>query len=276
VAFYHLADNRYKQFRIQMAWGLIGLIAAAIGYGFLIWRSEQQKKQEIAEAALHPYSAPSVEKEKQVIRSAKEVKSLQFEQLHEQLRLEGQNRDWVKMDELARKILAIDPKDGEAWSYLGLMNEKGGDYQKAADAYGNALDAGFVPSFTLLKRGNMNRLLGEYSKAIADLQEAARLDPGSTSVPNLILIVQIQSGEAEKVRKTVANFEEIGLETTANQYLLGKAALALHDGNPGKAAEALAQYRELVPAAVFAELLQDPFFAPYRNEVALLPFYLSQ
>lgn len=262
-------DKRYGTFRKQMAAAAVVIVLGAIIFSILFTffplfeEPEESKSAETPGAA----SAPGL--------GAEQARKIQLDTLREQLQESVASRNWPAIDQLAGAVLKIEPADGEAWNYIALMNEKNGKPQEALEAYSKAIDAHFIPSYSLLRRAAVYRQIGNYPAAIADLQESARLDPQSIAVPNLILICQIQAGEAEKVRKAVEGFEVAGLESTAQQYLLGKAALALHDGDPAKAASILGQYQALVPSEVFAELLQDPFFTSYRNEVALLPFYLN-
>jgi len=262
-------DKRYETFRKQMAAAAVVIVLGAVTFSILFTffpLFEDPEKKGAADASSSA-SATGL--------SAEQVREIQLNTLREQLQESVADRNWSAIEQLAGAVLKMEPADGEAWNYIALVNEKAGKPQEALDAYSKAIDAQFLPSFTLLRRAAIYRQLGNYQAAIADLQESARLDPQSIAVPNLILVYQIQAGDAERVRKAVEGFEAAGLESAGQQYLLGKAALALHDGDPAKAAAILSQYQALVPPQVLAELLQDPFFAPYRNEVALLPFYLN-
>lgn len=262
-------DKRYGTFRIQMTVAAVVIVLAVVIFPILFTffpLFDEPEDAGVAEASI-PASATGL--------SPEQARKIQLDTLRGQLQESVGTGNWPAIEQLAGAVLKMEPADGEAWNYIALMDEKGGKLQEALEAHTKAIDAQFVPSFSLLRRAAIYRQLGNYPAAIADLQESARLDPQSIAVPNLLLICQIQAGQVDTARKAVEGFEAAGLESTAQQYLLGKAALALHDGDPLKAAAIFNQFHGLVPPEVFAELLQDPFFVPYRNEVALLPFYIN-
>lgn len=263
-------DKRYETYRKQMAVGLGVAVLCVVLFSVLFWfRSETLFFESPVEPVVDSSAVAAAG------LTAEQSRQLRLDTLREQLQESAAARNWSAVDQLANAVLKMEPADGEAWNFIALMNEKNSKTQEALEAYTKVIDAKFVPSFALMRRAAMHRLLGNYPAAIADLQEAARQDPQSIAVPNLILIYQIQAGEAKEARKVVDRFDVAGLESMASQYLLGKAALALHDGDTAKAAALFTQFQAMVPPEIFSELIEDPFFTPYRNEVALLPFYLS-
>lgn len=260
-------DKRFGAFRKQMAWAVAGLGLVVVLVGVVIWLdlTDSPDSEEVAISAPAeplPPRPPSPE----------EIRAARLADLRGRLQRALQGREWAQIDLLAGEILAIDPLDGEAWHARGWVQERNADIDGAIDSYGKAIDAGFLPPHPLLKRAAMYRLKGKYPEAIQDLEQAIRLDSASAVAPNLLLITQIQSGQAESVRHTVQTFEKAGVVANADRYLLGKAALALQDGNINAAAESLAAFRSIVPQPLFSVLMQDRFFDPYRSNPALQPF----
>lgn len=261
-------DKRYGTFRKQMVFAGGGFLLLVIVLTVLFW---PRAPQPIVETPFPPHPpvptpAPSLDPE--------QTRLVEIEKRHASLRQAGQDRNWPKIEEIARQVLQIAPTDGEAWNYLGWVLEKNGDVPRAIDAYGKAIEGGFIPSLLHLKRANMYRLAGRREDAVRDVDEAVRLDPDSIVAVNLQIIVLIEAGRADEARGKQKTFELVNGARDPGKYLLGAAALALHEGDVPKAANIFAQLRPLIVPQVFAQLLEDPYFAPYRNEPALLPFFL--
>jgi|GEM_PF-1136150 Flp pilus assembly protein TadD, contains TPR repeats len=206
--------------------------------------------------------------------SAEELRRLELHNLRSQLRSALNRREWEEIESHARRILEREPADGEAWHAMGWVFEKNRAWDEAAQAYGRAAEAGFLRPQVLLKRATMLRHLNRHKEALADLEESARLDPDTVVTSNLILICRIQAGHPEEVRTEVRNLEKIGLVGYSDRYLLGKAALELRDGDFSAAARSLSDFRARVPLPLFAALIQDSYFDPFRAEPALRPFLL--
>jgi tetratricopeptide (TPR) repeat protein len=262
-------DKRYGSFRKQMAFAVGGLAFCVLVVGVLFWPAKRETREE---AVVPPVQAATPTPPP--VLTPEQIRLAQLEELRGQLRQAGEARDWEAIENAARQILVVEPKDGEAWHSVGWALERKEDAAGAAEAYGQAFDAGFLPAHTLLKRAAMNRLLKKYPEAISDLETSIRLDPESTISPSLLMITQIQAGRGDEVKSVVANYEKVGLSATADRYLLGKAALAMQEGDMPGAALALADFRGRVSPALFSILVQDRFFDPYRSEPALQPFLL--
>lgn len=262
-------DKRYGSFRRQMAFAAAGLALCLLVVGVLLWPAKPQAREEtgaVASPSALPTPPPTLTPE--------QIRLARLEELRGVLRAAGDARDWAAIEDAARQIVVVEPEDGEAWHSIGWTLERKNDPAGAAEAYGKASEAGFLPAHTLLKRAAMYRLLKKYPEAIADLEQSIRLDPESTVSPSLLMITQIQAGREDEVRRAVAGYERIGLSTTADQYLLGKAALAMQAGDMPGAAQALEDFRGRLSPELFSVLVQDRFFDPYRSEPALQRFLL--
>jgi tetratricopeptide (TPR) repeat protein len=206
--------------------------------------------------------------------TAEQLRQKESEAVREQLRAALANRNWSEIDLISKQILQKEPADGEAWHAQGWVFEKDRSYAEAADAYGKAIKGGFLPPSCLIKRAAMNRRLGKSADAIADLEESIRLDREPIVTPNLLMVAQIEAGNADAVRNSIAAFEKVGIVANADRFLLGKAALEIHDGNFPKAANSLAALQSVVSRPLFAVLVQDSFFDPYRTNPDLGPYLI--
>jgi len=257
-------DKRYGAFRKQMAWALgVGVVGTML-ISILFWfRPTTLFFEEPLEAAAG--EAPDPTPGPSPGLSPVQARQLQLDTLREQLRESQINRSWPTIDQLARAVLKMEPDDGEAWHALGWVLEKNGSHDEAAEAYGKAAKANFLRPQALLKRATMLRAQNKFPEAIKDMEESVRLDPDGVVAPNLLLVCKIQAGRAEEVRSEIKNFEMAGVIANADRYLLGKAALELHDGNFKAAAITLGEFRQQVSPALYAALVQDRFFDPFRS-----------
>ena len=259
------ADKRYGPFRKQMVFMAIVAIAfAGILLGLFLFRPLPGPPSTFV--ASPPPSAPRL--------SAEDLRQQELDQLRSQLQAALAKRDWPTIETVAREILEREPDDGEAWHALGWFFEKHSAYEEAAQAYGKAVEADFLRPQALLKRAAMRRLQKRPADALSDLEDSARLDPDSVVTPNLLMICKIEAGRVEEVRAEVRGFERVGLVANADRYLLGKAALQLHDGDFSAASRTLEEFRARVGLPLFAVLLQDPFFEPFRGQSVVQRFLL--
>lgn len=215
---------------------------------------------------------PLDEREPAASLTAEQLRHQEAEAVRAQLRAALADRNGTEVERISKQILQKEPADGEAWHAQGWIFERDRSYAEAADAYGKAIKGGFLPPNCLIKRAAMYRRLGRPADAIADLEESIRLDGEPVVTPNLLMIAQIEAGNADVVRNSVAAFEKTGIVANADRFLLGKAALEIHDGNLSKAANSLAAFQSLVSRPLFAVSVQDAFFDPYRTNPYLGPF----
>jgi tetratricopeptide (TPR) repeat protein len=263
-------DRRFGQSRRQIALLAVVALGALAGLVALYWFGRPPPPEtEMAAATPAPPPTPPP------TPSPEERRRQEIATLRDHLRTAVDGRDWASIPPRARALLDREPDDGEAWHALGWVQEKNGDAAAAVESYGRAIAGHFLPPNSRLKRAAMLRQLGRHDEAIADLEEAMRLDGESAIVPNLLLITQLQAGQVEAVRARLATYENIGLTANADRYLLAKAALALRDGDSAAAARTLSEYQALVPPALFTALLQDRFFDPYRSDPAMVRFLVG-
>jgi hypothetical protein len=261
------ADKRYEGFRRQMVLAAVFAVLFFIALGVLYWFRPIFFPDEELQV-----EAPPAPVEKVPSLSAEELQQEESESVRGKLRVALAERNWAEIDRQSRRILQREPADGEAWHAQGWVFEKNRAYAEALDAYSKAISAGFLPSSCLVKRATMNRRLGKFPEAVADLEASINQDREPIVPPNLLMIAQIQAGQAEEVRKSIDSFEKMGIVANSDRYLLGKAALEIHDGNFPKAANSLAAFQTLVSPALFAVLAQDAFFDPYRTQPDLVPY----
>lgn len=76
-----------------------------------------------------------------------------------------------------KEVVADDPKDFEAWTELGNVQFKAGQWDEARASYGNALD--LVPDYlpAVFNLGKLAMVRNDYQQALERLSLAVRLDP---------------------------------------------------------------------------------------------------
>jgi len=254
------ADKRYGAYRKQMVLAVVFIVLAAATLSILFWFFPLWEPEEQAAVAPAPPSSQAA-----LGLNPEQARQLQLDTLREQLRAALSNRNWTAIDQLAHAILQKEPADGEAWHALGWVLEKNGDSAEAGEAYAKAASANYLRPQALLKQASMLRLQNKFPEAIKQMEESVRLDPDSVVAPNLLMVCKIQAGQAEAVRAEIKNFEKTGIVANADRYLLGKAALELHDGNFKAAADTLGEFRGQISPPLYAVLAQDRFFDAYRS-----------
>ncbi len=266
MAFWDFEDNRYKGARALLIISILGVLVTALGLTLLFWSYDETPAEPAAFApAPEPTPAPPPGPEELRLAKLKELR----------IALGGavDERDAAKMESLSRAILEIEPEDSGAWSHVGHARETRGEFSEALISYGKAIQFSESEPYYLYLRARLHRKQGDFPAAIKDLEEAARRDPASAGMANLLLIYKIQAGDAEEVRQIVTTYEQTQIHAQSNLWLFGAAALSLQDGNLNRAARYLDAFRNVAGPAILEELLADPFFDPYRNEAVLLPYF---
>lgn len=266
MAFWDFDDNRYKGARALLIISILAVLVTAFGLTLLFWSYEESPAEVVA-------FSPTPEPTPTPPPSPEELRLEKLKQLRIELGGAVNARDWAQMESLSRAILEVEPEDSGAWSHVGYAQENREEFSEALVSYGKAIEFSTSEPYYLYLRARLHRKKGDFPSALKDLEEASRRDPASVGMANLFLIFKIQAGEGEEVRQIVNTYEQTQIHAQSNLWLLGAAALAMQDGNFDRAARCLDAFQTVAGSAILAELLADPFFNPYRNEVLLLPFF---
>ena len=276
MAFWDFQDHRYREARNLLVLSVLGLIA---GVGVLVWlywpgRTNPEGTTAPVVAATpastsRPTATPAPAPAP-TAPTAPRAKPLREEMLQA---LDAGEFD--RAESLARQILEANPQDVDAWNRLGWIYKKRGDLPKALEAYDQTVN---LPSeqkdYYLYQRALLHRQMKDYPSALRDMKQSAELNFSSVGVSNMLLILQIEGGEEDQAVRTMNSNAAMNLESQKPAWFLGLAAKLMKDGDFGQARDALATFKQSVPQDVFAELIDDPFFEPYRGQPALQSFFL--
>lgn len=265
MAFWDLADNRYREARTLLILSVLGLI---LGPAVLLWLYWP-----VLTAALRgdPPVIPGIPAATPVpAETARHTVFDQTRPLRDEMLQAMQAGDFDLALEQAKKILEARPGDEETWGKLAEIHRQMGDLSKAIAAYDHAMDLAAEPNeHYFYQRALLHRQLKDYPAALRDMKEAARLHPGSPDISNHLLILQLEGGEEEAALGTMRNNIAMNLETQKPMWLMALAAQLMREGSFAQARDALAVFKANVPPAVYASLAADPFFDPYRENSAL-------
>jgi len=126
--------------------------------------------------------------------------------------------------EINRKLTQTDPKARPAWVALGNDYFDTRQFQKAIDAYGQALQLDPKDPDVLTDQGVMFQELGQYDKAIANFEKAAKLAP--THVQSLFNIgVVYANGKKDPVKAAAAWKKVIEVAPQSQQAQAARQAL---------------------------------------------------
>ncbi len=265
MAYLSARDRRARKSRRRFLRPVLGVIFAILVTSVLIFLAFQKPAPPPAPIDVAEAATPSPE----------DLRREELSRLQSDLSAAARQNDPAKLEAAARAILTLDPQDEQAWGTLGRLQLQQGDYSSALVSLSKAVEFSDNKTSLLATRAGVHRTLGDFPAALADLEVAARLDPGNVEVANRLLIFKIQSGHAGEVRSYVATYEQAAITSQAPHWLLGAAALSMQDGDPGKAAKYLSSLKALLSPEKFSELLADPFFEPYHQDRALQAYFLT-
>lgn len=269
MAFWDLADNRYREARILLLLSILGLIVGPAVLLWLYWPVITGTASGSA-PAVHP-TAPTTASA--TVVSPKFTAFDQTKPLREEMLQAVQAQDLDRAADVARKILELRPEDVDTWDRLAGIYRQKGDFAKAIAAYDRAVDLSMEPNpHFYYRRSLLHRRLRDYPAALRDMKEAARLDAGSATISNHLLILQLEGGEEPQAAATMRSNITMNLETQKPMWLMALAAQFMKEGDFGQARDALVAFKTRSSPEVFAELAADPFFDPYRDNPALQSF----
>lgn len=268
MAIWHLQDNRYKQERVLLFVSVFGLIA---GLGFMTWLYWPGRA-----AASFTVSSDLPAETRPGGAGEEAARTEQIRELYRQLDAAGDAGDVDSTARLAHGILALKPDDPDAWIWLGWVHSQRGETRSSIEAYDRAAArASDRRAFAMYQKACVLRSLGDVTGALEVMKESVRLHPESIEVGNLLMIFQIQAGEEEAVRTMLKGYAAIDLDSQKSAWLLGAAALAMHDGDKARACALLDDFEGRVSSAGFRQMLRDAFFEPFRSRPEYLSYFLN-
>jgi len=116
--------------------------------------------------------------------------------------------------------------------------------------------------------------MGNYAESLKRLRQMESLGQGTSLIRTKIMLVRIQGGEAEAVRRELRMQAEAAPLATGLRAPIVSAALALEKGDTKNAQRCLSQAAQLADEQTLQSYLSDPFFIRYSNSPALFPYLL--
>jgi Tfp pilus assembly protein PilF len=155
--------------------------------------------------------------EKVVLPPVKPEALREFDAGMRALRLGGPEAT-MKARERLRRAVEIDGKLWEAWHNLGVIAERDGDDDTAAEAFGKAVELQPASGESLLGRAEANRRAGNRSKAKADYQRLLDIDPEDREIAARLASLLRESKEYEDAIDVIREaFRNAG--ASANLYV---------------------------------------------------------
>jgi tetratricopeptide (TPR) repeat protein len=135
----------------------------------------------------------------------------------------GSQTDYQQRIAEAEKIVALEPKNTQAWIQLGNDYFDTDQAKKAVDAYAKALELDPNNTNVLTDQGIMFRKIGWYDKAIANFEKAQQIDPKHLqSLYNLGVVYATDLKQPDKALKAWNRYLELdSTSPTAQQIKMG-------------------------------------------------------
>ena len=180
--------------------------------------------------------------------------------------------DNLEAARLLEKIDLAKANSAPAWELSGMLKEAAGDKPGAMDCYSRGIAA--APSEGLFyRRAVLYRAEGRLESALGDLTSATSRPPVHMLLSNERLLLLIQMGRQEQVRREIDDAILHGSSPDGRCFAL--AALALESGNFPEGARLLALARQSVAPVIFQQVLLGPVFVRYQSEPAVMRFYFG-
>ena len=132
-------------------------------------------------------------------------------------------------------VIADDPDDASRYASRAQFYSGIYDWQHAIDDVGHAISLEATADRYMWRAGLLQNI-GEYDKALADAQEARKLDPGSTTALSQVANLYAETGQAQKGIDLLDERIALGGEDR-EALVIGKSELLAREG---KADEAIA------------------------------------
>ena len=138
----------------------------------------------------------------------------------------------------AEKLVAQDPRNRQAWVQLGNDYFDTDQTQKAINAYGKALELEPKDPNVLTDQGIMFRKMGWFDKALANFEQANRIDPRHTqSLMNLGVVYASDLNQPDKAVDAWTRF--LAVDSTSPTAQQVKAMIEQVKSNPGSMSQKL-------------------------------------
>jgi tetratricopeptide (TPR) repeat protein len=263
MGFWDKQDKRYTQARSALIFSVTAVSLSAALVATIVFFATRKQSQ--------PRAGDFEMTEGQVIvpmptPSPGDLRRARLSAWHERLSECTKNLDWSETEVLALQILEEEPSDAMAWIALARAQQHTGRVKDARSSLSKALGDQEAAPYALYLRATLLRTNGDHEAAIADLEQASDLDPGSIVIWNTLLLAKIHAGRDAEVRNTILGYVQAGIPSQESRWLLPAAAIALKDKKPDLAAKFFESFDRVVSAALSAELLADPAFDPYKND----------
>ena len=145
----------------------------------------------------------------------------------------GSPNDYQQRIAEGEKIVARDPKNLQVWIQLGNDYFDTDQPQKAANAYGKALELDPKNPNILTDQGVMFRRLGWFDKALANFEKAQQIDPKHVqSAYNMGVVYAYDLKQADKAIAAWSLY--LSLDSTSPQSQQVKALLDQLKSNPAE------------------------------------------
>ena len=160
-----------------------------------------------------------------------------------------------------REALDVDPlikSNALLYQYIGNIQERRGEYQKALDSYKMGLNISSTIPSLLLCRAALYLRLDNQDKAMIDYTEVLNLDPDQTEA--LFYRAFLYSQQRDFKRARIDYDRLIKLDPTNEKARLGLAILNEKDRRPREAMEQLDALVQLFPAHASLYLVRGGMF----------------
>lgn len=257
---HYFADKRYRNERLLLVFGVPLAILALAGVIFLLVSQESSLQK--------PVSILTADQIEPTEEAAPEAKRASIEEV---IKLFDEGKD---ADALTLIKSPNGPPPAQVKAFLAGRAALVGNAEEADRLINEAIDLDPQSSYFRI-RGDFHRERGRPDEAMADYEEALSLNPSDVIASNRRLLVMIEKGQTDLVRKMIQLRIDLGVSSQAELWLFGAAAVELQLQSSQGAANFLRTATTLVDPSTFDLLLADPLFAPYQNDPAILPFFIK-
>jgi len=169
---------------------------------------------------------------------------------------------------LAEEVLESDESSAGACLIMGTALLMTDQFDRALPFFQKACDIEPENAGVWFNLGEAQRAAGLPQKATASYEKALTLQPGNAILPFKILVAKLEAGN---------NLKEITDASIKKEqpllYLAGGAAEALLKKRPEVTKANLEELRISIPKELFAAIIADPVFLPYRDTPELSAFF---
>ena len=188
--------------------------------------------------------------------------------------------DFVEAEREARRAVALDPADGDAWGVLGDALLELGRYAEAAEAYRAMAERGAgLPA--LARLSGLKSLMGDPEGAIADLERAIQAGVASGQPRESVAWARCQLGQDRFGQGDLAGAERdlvaaLGELPGYHRALAGLAQVRAAQGRDGEAVDLYHRALAAIPLPEYAAALGDVYTRMGRAAAARRQYELVE